>query len=209
MKGQMTFYFGVMGSAKTALALIKRFSYVEEGKKVEFLKSEKDNRDGTNVIRSRTGMSAPVKVIRENQCISEVIGNPRGLDIIIVDEAQFLTRAQVEELKAISSINQVPVDAYGLKNDFRGEFFEGSEALFKLSEKLVQLEKNCSCGNIAIKNVRYNPVTGEILREGPQIVIGGNEAYMSICYECDQTGYVKLNSNRKKVKKFKTKSEEK
>ena len=183
----LIFYYGAMGCSKTANALMTRFQYIDKGLKVWLIKPELDTRDDiqhedgtiTALVKSRVGISGEAVVIKANQQIIP----PTDTDLIICDEAQFLTEQQVDELKAITETNDIPVYCYGLRTDFRTKLFSGSKRLFELSSSVVQLESICSCGKPAIINARFNS-KGKIVTAGSQIEIGGDERYKALCYSC-------------------------
>ena len=183
----LVFYYGAMGCSKTANALMTRFQYMDKGLKVWLIKPELDTRDDiqhedgtiTALVKSRVGISGEAVVIKANQQIIP----PADIDLIICDEAQFLTEQQVDELKAITETNDIPVYCYGLRTDFRTKLFPGSKRLFELSSSVVQLESICSCGKPAIINARFNS-KGKIVTAGSQIEIGGDERYKALCYSC-------------------------
>ena len=183
----LVFYYGAMGCSKTANALMTRFQYMDKGLKVWLIKPELDTRDDihhedgtiTALVKSRVGISGESVVIKANQQIIP----PVDIDLIICDEAQFLTETQVDELKAITETYDIPVYCYGLRTDFRTKLFPGSKRLFELSSNVIQLESICSCGKPAIINARFNS-KGKIVTAGSQIEIGGDERYKALCYSC-------------------------
>lgn len=183
---KMYFYYGVMGSSKTANALMTWFSWEEKGKRAVLLKPSIDTREGAAVVRSRSGLSAPALLIEPQQKINEVLPEtPDRYDNLIVDEAQFLTAAQVDELREIADSGTF-VMCYGLKTDFRGLMFEGSKRLLEVADSLREVVTMCPCGKKATMNARY--VNDHIVYEGEQVVIGGNEAYVALCHRCYKKG---------------------
>ena len=183
----LVFYYGAMGCSKTANALMTRFQYIDKGLKVWLIKPELDTRDDihhedgtiTSLVKSRVGISGEATVIKSDQDIIP----PSGTDLIICDEAQFLSEFQVDELKAITEVWDIPVYCYGLRTDFRTKLFPGSKRLFELASNVIQLESICSCGKPAIINARFNS-KGKIVTAGSQIEIGGDERYKALCYSC-------------------------
>ena len=183
----LIFNYGAMGCSKTANALMTRFQYMDKGLKVWLIKPEIDTRDdvikedGTTVslIKSRVGISGEATVIKSD---ADIIP-PTGTELIICDEAQFLSEFQVDELKAIAEVWDIPVYCYGLRTDFRTKLFPGSKRLFELASKVVELNSVCSCGNPAIINARFNS-KGKIVTAGSQIELGGDERYKALCYSC-------------------------
>ncbi len=185
---KMYFYYGAMGSSKTANALMTRFSWEDKGKKVALLKPSIDNRDGVDIVKSRAGLMAKAILIYPDRRICDVLPAPaEEYDNIIVDEAQFLTREQVDELRDIAD-NGTFVMCYGLKADFMGNLFEGSRRILELADSLREIVTMCPCGKKAIMNARYSG--NKILYEGEQVVVGGNESYIALCHRCYKKGTV-------------------
>lgn len=183
----LVFYYGAMGCSKTANALMTQFQYKEKGLNVWLIKPEIDTRDDlinedgsiTSLVKSRVGISGIAEVIKANADIVP----PEATDLIICDEAQFLSEFQVDELKAIAETQNIPVYCYGLRTDFRTKLFPGSKRLFEIASKTVELESICSCGNPAIINARFNS-KGEIVTRGSIVELGGNDRYKALCYSC-------------------------
>ena len=171
---KLYFRYGAMGSSKTANAIMVRHNYLERGQRVLMLKPRLDNRDGETMIASRSGLRCECHFIEDLDRF-----NVRDYDCLIVDEAQFLTRAQVERLVRVVDIDNVPVIAYGLRCDFRNELFEGSQWLLAWADTIEEVKTICWCGKKAVCNARV--VDGKVVREGEQIVLGGSECYVSLC----------------------------
>lgn len=171
---KLYFRYGAMGSSKTANAIMVRYNYLERGGRVLMLKPRLDTRDGERMVRSRSGLSAPCAYVEELEGM-----DVRGYDCVIVDEAQFLTRAQVLKLVEIVDEANVPVICYGLRADFRGELFEGSACLLAWADTIEEIKTVCWCGKKATCNARVQD--GRVVKEGEQIMLGGNEAYVSLC----------------------------
>lgn len=171
---KLYFRYGAMGSSKTANAIMVRHNYLERGQSVLMLKPRLDNRDGETMIASRCGLRCECHFI-ENIDQFRV----RDFDCVIVDEAQFLTKAQVETLVHIVDIDNVPVIAYGLRCDFQGNLFEGSQWLLAWADTIEEVKTICWCGKKAVCNARV--VDGKVVKEGEQIVLGGSESYVSLC----------------------------
>ena len=183
----LVFKYGSMGSSKSAFALMLRWSFLECGQNVLLLKPSVDDRDGVSNIRSRVGIEAPCKTFSpEDRITTKFIDDLLACDVIIVDEAQFSTRKQVDELKAISEEMNKPVYAFGLRTDFQTNMFEGSKRLFELANKIEALPKKCECGNEAIVNARYDE--SGIVYDGEQVVLGSNDKYKELCYTCYKRG---------------------
>lgn len=187
---KLYFRYGCMNSSKTAQALMVKYNYEQQGKTVALLKPSVDTRTEEDVVRSRIGLEGRAIPFRRDEDLCGVClggrffrysgGKPRP-DVVIVDEAQFLTAAQVGQLKALAMEN-IPVLCYGLKTDFRTSLFEGSKRLFEIADSIQEIKTVCECGRKAEVNARFKD--GEIVWEGEQIQIGGNESYRPMCYSC-------------------------
>lgn len=171
---KLYFRYGAMGSSKTANAVMVRYNYMERGCEVLMLKPKLENRDGESIVRSRCGLQAECRFVEELDAIDLT-----PYACVIVDEAHFLTEAQVRRLVDIVDEHDIPVICYGLRTDFRGELFEGSRALLCWADTVEEIKTVCWCGRKATFNARISG--GRIVREGEQILIGGNESYISLC----------------------------
>ncbi len=188
---KMYYYYGVMGSSKTANALMKKFSFEEHGKRVLLIKPSIDNRDGKITVKSRVGISCDALIIDQDKTIKEIIEPYKDIDIIIVDEAQFLTALQVEELRDLT-LSGIMVMCYGLKTDYMGNLFEGSKRIIELADTIREIPSMCNCGKKAIMNARIQ--NDKIVYKGNQIDIGGNEKYKAMCYKCWISGVDNANT---------------
>lgn len=184
---KMYFYYGVMGSSKTACALMKKFSFEEKNRKVALIKPSIDNRDGDKIVKSRIGLFCEAFTVSSNESIMKIFNSNDKFDVIIVDEAQFLTTNQVNELRKITN-NGIIVMCYGLKTDYMGNLFEGSKRLLEVSDSIREIQSMCKCGRKAIINARYNG--NKIIYNGQQIDIGGNDKYIPLCYQCWEKGII-------------------
>ena len=171
---KLYFRYGAMGSSKTANAVMVQYNYRERGQQVLMLKPRLENRDGATVVRSRCGLEAECRFVEDLPGISL-----EGIDCVIVDEAHFLTRAQVRSLVDIVDDYNIPVICYGLRTDFRGELFEGSRELLCWADTIEEIKTICWCGRKATLHARVHD--GKIVREGEQIMLGGNSTYISLC----------------------------
>ncbi|MDF2485761.1 MAG: tdk [Herbinix sp.] len=181
---KLYFKYGVMGSSKTAQALITKFNYEERGLTVWLIKPQIDSRDGVGVVKSRVGLSAPAYVFPPDEDIYhgfQILA--QQFDVIIVDEAQFLTEDQVDQLSMIMIDYNIPVLCFGLRADFRTKMFPGSKRLMEIADSITEIKTICSCGRKATVNVRLDE-HGKIITEGEQILIGGNDCYTAMCYQC-------------------------
>lgn len=180
---KLYFKYGAMGSSKTANALITRFNYEERGMKVWLIKPAIDTRDGAAVIRSRIGLSAEAYSVAPDTNLFVEYEQNRDCDVIIADECQFFSAKQVDELRRIVDELNVPVLCYGLRTDFLTHTFSGSQRLFEVADSITEIKTICSCGKKAIVNARIDG-DGQIITEGGQIMLGGNDAYVAMCHSC-------------------------
>ena len=180
---KLYFKYGAMGSSKSAQALITQFNYEELGMRVWLIKPSTDDRDGADVIRSRIGLERRAQVIRPEDSIRAEYAKTGGTDVIIADEAQFLTPAQIDELRDIVDEQDVPVLCFGLRTDFLTHFFPGAQRLMELADSLTEIKTVCACGSKATVNARIDE-SGRVVTEGGQILIGGNDRYVAMCHRC-------------------------
>lgn len=178
---KLYFRYGAMGSSKTANAIMVQYNYHERGQNALMLKPRLDSRDGARIVGSRSGLSAPCFYIEELDTL-----DLSAYDCIIVDEAQFLTKAQVERLVRIVDEMNIPVICYGLRADFRGELFEGSTWLMAWADTIEEIKTVCWCGRKATYNARV--FDGRVVKSGEQILLGGNESYVALCRRHWTTG---------------------
>ncbi len=180
---KLYFKYGAMGSSKTANALITRFNYEERGMRVWLIKPSVDVRDGAAVIRSRIGLTANADIITPETDLFAEYQKHAECDVIITDECQFFTTAQIDQLRRIVDELDIPVLCYGLRTDFLTHTFEGSHRLFEVADSITEIKTICSCGKKAIVNARIDD-EGKIITEGGQIMLGGNDAYVAMCHAC-------------------------
>ncbi len=179
------FRYAAMNAGKSTQLLQVRHNYHERHQRTFLIKPRVDDRDGADVIRPRIGgLEARVDaVVRPDADLRGLVARDRAangrLDCVLVDEAQFLTAAQVRQLCEVADFDGVPIMCYGLRADFRGELFAGSAALLALADDIEELKTICWCGKKATMNARV--LDGHVLRDGPQVLIGGNETYTSLC----------------------------
>lgn len=183
---KLYFKYGAMGSSKTAQALITKFNYEERNMRVWLIKPAIDNRDGEGVVYSRIGLSAPCDTVSATDDIFEMFRADRSdVDVVIADECQFFTSAHVEQLRRIVDECAIPVMCFGLRADFMCHLFEGSKRLFELADSIAEIKTICSCGEKAIINARLDGQMN-VVTEGTQIMLGGNESYIAMCHKCWQ-----------------------
>lgn len=181
---KLYFKYGAMGCSKTAQALITKFNYEERNMKVMFMKPAVDTRDGEAVARSRIGLEAKVIPIPSEQNVYDLYTDQyRSCQVIIVDECQFLTPEQVDELGQIVIDYDVPVLCFGLATDFLTHLFPGSKRLFEIAESVTEIKSICRCGAKATVNARLD-AEGRVVFQGDQICLGGNDRYMAMCRRC-------------------------
>ena len=180
---KLYFKYGAMGSSKTANALITKFNYEERGMKVWLIKPSIDVRDGASVVRSRIGLSAEAQIITPDVDIFQTYEALQGFNVVIADECQFFTAKQIDQLRKIVDKLNIPVLCYGLRTDFLTHLFEGSRRLFEVADSITEIKTICSCGKKAIVNARIDG-DGNVVTEGGQILIGGNDSYVAMCHSC-------------------------
>ena len=180
---KLHFYYSAMNAGKTTTLLQSAYNYHERGMRTLILTPRIDDRAGAGVVASRIGLTAPARAF---VCADDLLAIVRhdiaehgALSCVLVDEAQFLTKAQVWQLSDVVDQLGVPVLAYGLRTDFRGELFEGSQYLLAWADNLVELKTICHTGNKATMVVRVD-AEGVAATAGPQVEIGGNERYISV-----------------------------
>lgn len=180
---KLYFKYGAMGSSKTANALITKFNYEERGMKVWLIKPSIDVRDGAAAVRSRIGLEAKAEIITPDKDIFEEFKKHTDYHVIIVDECQFLTSAQIDQLRKIVDELDIPVLCYGLRTDFLTKMFVGSSRLFEVADSITEIKTICTCGKKAIVNARIDE-NGKIVTQGGQIMLGGNDSYTAMCHSC-------------------------
>lgn len=181
---KLYFKFGAMGSSKTAQALITKFNYEERNMKVLLLKPAIDNRDGANTVKSRIGLENEAIPVSEDENLYEkYVKEYSDCQVIIVDECQFLTPEQVDQLADIVIYRNIPVLCFGLSTDFTTHLFPGSKRLFEIAESISEIKSVCACGAKATVNARIDG-KGKIVTEGSQVCIGGNDSYLAMCRKC-------------------------
>ena len=180
---KLYFKYGAMGSSKTAQALITKYNYEENGMRVWLIKPSADDRDGAIILRSRVGLEAPAEVISPEADIRKLFARQEKTDVIIVDECQFMTPEQIDQLREIVDAENVPVLCFGLRTDFRSTLFPGSRRLFEVADTITEIKTICDCGAKATTNARVGE-DGYIVTEGAQILMGGNDRYIAMCHKC-------------------------
>lgn len=186
--GKLYFRYGTMGSAKTAMLLTNAYNFEERGIAHLCFKPATDTREGSNVIKSRIGIERECKWILPDTNLYEEMQHMHmegGMmpQWILVDEAQFLKPEQVDQLAQVVDEFGCNVICYGLRTDFQTHLFEGSRRLFELADSIEEIKSTCTCGRKTIVNARIDS-KGDIVTEGEQVEIGGNDKYMAVCRNC-------------------------
>lgn len=187
-KGKLYFRYGTMGSAKTALLLTTAYNFEERGLKYLCMKPVIDNRDKKNVIRSRIGIERRCEWIYNDTDLYAFIReyfdkNKVVIDWLLIDESQFLTPEQVDQLSRVVDDFGSNVICYGLRTDFKSHLFEGSRRLFEIADTIDEIKSTCTCGHKTIVNARIN-ADGDFVEEGEQVEIGGDDRYIAVCRKC-------------------------
>lgn len=176
---KLYFYYSAMNAGKTTHLLQSSHNYRERGMKTLILSSSLDNRFGRGVVKSRIGIQSPSIIFNQAENIFDLVKKQQPVDCILIDEVQFLNKSQVYQLTEIVDKMNIPVLAYGLRTDFQGELFEGSQYLLAWADELRELKTICHTGKKAIMVVRIDD-DGKAIKSGAQIQIGGNERYVSV-----------------------------
>ena len=180
---KLYFYYSSMNAGKSTSLLQSSYNYRERGMNTLILAPEMDDRYGVGKVTSRIGLEADALTFKPEDDLLNMISESHAnkeLHCVLVDEAQFLTRDQVYQLGEVTDSLDIPVLAYGLRTDFQGEPFEGSKYLLAWSDNLKELKAICHCGAKATMVVRLDE-TGQPVKEGTQVEIGGNDRYVSMC----------------------------
>jgi len=180
---KLYFYYSAMNAGKTTTLLQSAHNYRERGMRVLILTPRLDDRSGSGTVASRIGLRAQGRGFGHDDDLEQLvradIAAHGKLDCVLVDEAQFLAKAQVWQLGEVVDALRVPVLCYGLRTDFRGELFEGSAALLAWADELDEIKTICHSGKKATMTVRVDE-QGRAVQQGPQVEIGGNERYVSV-----------------------------
>lgn len=180
---KLYFYFSAMNAGKTTTLLQSAHNYRERGMRVLILTPALDDRDGSGVVASRIGLRAQGHAFERDadlhRLVEADIAAHGPLHCVLVDEAQFLGKAQAWQLTDVVDALRIPVLCYGLRTDFRGELFEGSAALLAWADELQEIKTICHSGSKATMTVRVDEA-GRALVDGPQVEIGGNDRYVSV-----------------------------
>lgn len=180
---KLYFRYGAMESGKSIDLLKVAHNYEEKGQRVIIITAGIDDRYGVGKITTRIGLQREAEIFNSDVNIFELVRNYKYLpDSVLIDEAQFLTKDHVYQISDIVDILGIPVMCYGLRSDFRLEFFEGSRYLMEIADKIEEIKTVCECGSKATCNMRM--IDGKATNKGEQILIGGNDSYKSVCRKC-------------------------
>lgn len=180
---QLYFYYSAMNAGKSTSLLQSAYNYRERGMNIKIFTAAIDDRYGIGKVSSRIGLEADAQLFTpQSNLFDDALAqiNDGPLHCILIDESQFLTKEQVQQLTKIVDEKHVPVLAFGLRTDFQGELFEGSKYLLSWADKLIELKTICHCGRKANFVVRMDG-NGHAVKQGDQVQIGGNDSYVSMC----------------------------
>jgi len=180
---QMYFYYSAMNAGKSTTLLQSSFNYQERGMNPVVYTAAIDDRYGIGKVASRIGLQSDAYLFREETNLYQDIDTlhlKEKVDCILIDECQFLSKQQVYQLTEVVDKLDIPVLCYGLRTDFMGELFEGSQYLLAWADKLIELKTVCHCGRKANMVIRTDE-HGTPIKEGDQVAIGGNDKYVSVC----------------------------
>ena len=180
---KLYFYYASMNAGKSTTLLQADFNYRERGMRTMLFTAAVDDRFAPGTITSRIGLAAPATMFDAATDLAALALTRHAeapLACVLVDEAQFLSAAQVAQLAALADDSGIPVLAYGLRTDFRGALFEGSARLMALADALIEIKSVCACGRKATMNLRVDD-EGRAVAEGRQTEIGGNDRYVALC----------------------------
>jgi thymidine kinase len=180
---QLYFYYSSMNAGKSTSLLQSAYNYKEQGMNPMILSAAIDDRYGVGKVTSRIGLEAGAHLFSTDDDILSLISKQnteQPIDCVLIDESQFLTKKQVKQLTQVVDNLSIPVLCYGIRTDFMGELFSGSMYLLAWADKIIELKTVCHCGRKATMVVRMDE-NGKPVRDGEQVVIGGNDKYQSMC----------------------------
>ncbi len=187
---KLYFRYAAMNAGKSTALLQAAYNYEERGMRVRLFTAALDQRSGLGIVASRLGLQRQVETFGPDTLFDAAWledGTPAGREgpvaCVLIDEAQFLTPEQVRQLHRLAHQHPVPVMCYGLRSDFRGEGFPGALALLTLADVLEEMKTICACARKASMNLRVD-AAGRPVREGEQVLIGGNDRYRAVCPSC-------------------------
>lgn len=184
---KLFFYYSAMNAGKSTMLLQSHHNYIERGMQTLLYTAALDNRSGHGLISSRIGLKQKALTYDKNLNFFDDVASHQSkltaLSCVLIDEAQFLSKEHVLQLCDVPDKLNIPVLAYGLRTDFRGDLFEGSQYLLAFAEELVEIKTICVCGRKATMNLRIDS-KGNTVLDGDQIEVGGNELYVALCRRC-------------------------
>lgn len=192
MSAHLKFYYGSMASSKTLRLLSTAYNFEENGVQIMCLKPSADTRDGEDIIKSRAGLERKCVPVDPDIDLYQAVKAYRNflasqfeeLKWVIIDECQFLTEKQIDQLSDVVDFLDIGVMCFGLRTDFQSKLFPASKRLFELADEIEEIKSTCSCGDRKTSiNARFDE-NGTIVTEGEQVVIGGNDLYRAICRKC-------------------------
>ena len=188
---KLRFKYGCMNSSKTLNLLTTAYNFEEKNIPFLVLKPSIDTRDGENIVKSRAGIERECVSVTPEMDIYDAINKYNviletafsKLEWVLIDEAQFLTNEQINQLSDVVDLLNIEVMCYGLRTDFKSEMFPASQRLFELADEIEEVKSRCSCGKKTIINARINE-DGDVITNGEQVMIGGEEKYIALCRKC-------------------------
>ena len=189
---KLYFRYGTMGSTKTLNLLTTAYNFEERNINFICLRPSVDNRDGADIIKSRVGIERKCEVVKPDTNVFELIRNKNytlledkfvEIEWVLVDEAQFFTEKQIDQLAKAVDILDINIMCYGLRTDFQSHLFPGSRRLFELADNIEEVKASCSCGRKTSINARID-ADGNVITTGEQVLIGGNDKYIAMCRKC-------------------------
>ncbi|MDA8905030.1 thymidine kinase [Candidatus Thioglobus sp.] len=180
---KLYFYYSAMNAGKSTSLLQSAYNYKERGMRPYIMSAAIDNRYSVGKVTSRIGLEAEAYLFHKEDDLFKILSEEnkkQGINCVLIDESQFLSRDQVKQLAITVDDLDIPVLCYGIRTDFRGELFPGSQHLLAWADNLIELKTICHCGSKATMVVRTDE-KGNIINDGDQVVIGGNDRYQSMC----------------------------
>ena len=180
---KLYFYYSAMNAGKSTSLLQSAYNYKERGMRPFIMSAAIDNRYSIGKVTSRIGLEAEAYLFHKEDDLFKILSEEnkkQGISCVLIDESQFLSREQVKQLAIAVDDLDIPVLCYGIRTDFRGELFPGSQHLLAWADNLIELKTICHCGSKATMVVRTDE-DGNIINDGDQVVIGGNDRYQSMC----------------------------
>jgi thymidine kinase len=180
---KLYFYYSAMNAGKSTSLLQSAYNYKERGMRPYIMSAAIDNRYSVGKVTSRIGLEAEAYLFHKEDDLFKILSEEnkkQGINCVLIDESQFLSRDQVKQLAIAVDDLDIPVLCYGIRTDFRGELFPGSQHLLAWADNLIELKTICHCGSKATMVVRTDE-KGNIINDGDQVVIGGNDRYQSMC----------------------------